>query len=161
MKKTAFLVMLSISIFGLVSCGVVNKETSRQQSNFKENYSIGSIVEAHQELLLEGSRGLSGSEAGPPEPFVQSQEVMILQVDSANATPLLEAIRSDIVEAIGNSGATILGSSGSDVRAEPIAHFSYSYGEEPFYGVLNIWGLQGEGNTLIIISEITESKTQK
>jgi hypothetical protein len=85
---------------------------------------------------------------------------MTLQVDSLNASPLLGAIQSDINEAIIRSGATIVGSSGRDIEPDPIAHFSYSYSEGPFYGVINIWGVRSEETTLILISEITESKTQ-
>lgn len=158
MKKITFLVTIIITILGLPGCGIVNEETSPDQSNFKQNYSIGSIIEAHQELLIEGPRTLSGQEAGPPEPFIQAQEEMILQVDSSNAPSLLEAIQSDIVEALNISEATIMGSSGSDLEPDPVAYFSYSYSDGLFYGVINIWGFQGEGNTFIIISEITESK---
>lgn len=160
MKRITSLITIIITILGFTSCGIVNKETPQDQSNFKQNYSIGSLIEAHQDLLMEGPRTLSGYEAGPPEPFIQGQEEMILQVDSSNMPLLLEALQSDIIEALSSSEATIQGSSGSDLKPDPVAHFSYSYREGPFYGVVNIWGLQGEGNTLIIISEITESKTQ-
>jgi hypothetical protein len=166
MKKIVFIVLVSITIFGLVGCGMVSREISREetspeQSTFKQNYSIGPIIKANQELLLEGPLALSGSEAGPREPFIQSQEEMVVQEDSANTSPLLVAIQSETEEAIRSSGATIVGSSGRDIEPDPIAHFSYSYSEGPFYGVINIWGLQGEGNTLIILSEITESNVQK
>jgi hypothetical protein len=161
MKRLAFLVTISLTILGLVGCGIVNQDVSKEQSDFKQNYSIGSIVEAHQELLLEGPRTLSGSEAGPPEPFIQSQEIMILQVDSANASELLAAIQSDLEENLRSNGAEIVGNSGRDIEPDPIAHFSYDYGEGSFYGIVNVWGLRGEGTTLIIISEVTEGKTQK
>ena len=157
--------LIIIIAFSLVGCGIVSREISREetspeQSTFKQSYSIGSIIKANQELLLEGPLAVSGSEAGPREPFIQSQEEMVVQVDSVNTSPLLAAIQSETEEAIRNSGATIVGSSGRDIKTDPIAHFSYSYSEGPFYGVINIWGLQGEGNTLIILSEITESNVQ-
>ncbi len=160
MKKILFLLTISITILGLAGCGTAQDSAWGEQSNFKQNYSLGQIIEAHQELLMEGPRTLSGSEAGPIEPFIQSQEEMILQVEPSNAAALLEAIRSDIHETLEKNSVRLLGSSGSDVNLDPVAHFSYSYGEGPFYGVINIWGFQGEGNTLIIISEITESKNQ-
>jgi hypothetical protein len=162
MEKITRLLIFIIT-FSLVGCGIVSREISREetspeQSTFKQNYSIGPIIKANQELLLEGPLALSGSEAGPREPFIQSQEQMVVQIDSANTSHLLAAIQSETEEAIRSSGATIVGSSGRDIKPDPIAHFSYSYSEGPFYGVINVWGLQSEGNTLILLSEITESK---
>jgi hypothetical protein len=162
MKKAARLLIGVILALGLVSCGVVGKaisgrETLPEQSNFKQAYSIGAIVETHKDLLLEGPRTLSGTQAGPRVPFVQSQENMIIQVDQENATTLIESIRSDIEETLLSSGATIVGSGGYDGQADPLAYFSYSYREGPFYGVINIWGVQGEDTQFMLISEITES----
>jgi hypothetical protein len=71
----------------------------------------------------------------------------------------MAALQTDITETINTSGATIVSSSGSDTQADPIAYFSYDYRQGPFYGVINVWGLRGEGTTFIIISQITESKT--
>jgi len=162
MKRIAQLLIGVIITLGLVSCGVIGKaisggETLPEQSTFKQTYSIGAIVEAHKDLLLDGPRTLSGSEAGPRVPFVQSQENMMIQVDQENATTLIESIRSDVEEALNNSGAIIMGSGGYDGQADPIAYFSYSYREGPFYGVINIWGVQGEDTQFMLISEITES----
>lgn len=90
-------------------------------------------------------------------PFVQSQENIMIQVDQENANTLIEAIRSDVEENLNNSGAIIMGSGGYGGQADPLAYFSYSYREGPFYGVINIWGVQGENTKFILISEITES----
>ena len=158
MIRTAQLLIVMMVIFGLISCGTRSKETSPEQSTFKEDFSIGLIIESHKDLLIEGSLALSGMEAGPREPFVQSHETMTIQVDSRNATTLFESIRSDVVETLSNSGATIVGSGGMDAQADPSAYFSYDYSEGPFYGVINIWGLQGEDTNFVIISQITESK---
>ncbi len=61
MKKAARLLVGVILALELVSCGVVGKAISGggpllEQSIFKQTYSIGAIVEAHQDLLLEGPR---------------------------------------------------------------------------------------------------------
>ena len=162
LKRTTELLSIVIMTIGLASCGIVSREISdgktlSEQSSFKQTYSIGSIVETHKELLLEGPRGLSGSQAGPREPFVQSQEVMIIQVNPDNATLLMEVIRSDIEEALSNGIATITGSGGFDGQANPIAYFSYSYKEGSFYGVIDVWGVRGEGTEFILISQVTES----
>jgi hypothetical protein len=145
---------------GLVGCSLASSQTAKQQSTFKQQFSIGSLVEDHQNLLMEGPRTLSGMEAGPPEPFKQSHEYLTLQVDSKNIATLMEALQSDITASINTSGATIVGNSGSDTQINPIAYFSYDYREGSFYGVINVWGLRGEGTTFTIISQITESQTQ-
>ena len=151
-----------ITTVGLVSCGIVSRQVSSvenlpEQSAFRQTYSIGSIVENHTDLLLEGQRTLSGREAGPRVPFVQNQEIMFVLADQNNATMLMEAIRSDIEETLHNSGATITGSGGFDGEANPVAYFSYSYQEGPFYGVLDIWGIRSEGTQFILNSQVTES----
>ena len=160
MKRTFRMIMVVFTIFGLVGCRIASRETSKQQSTFKQNFSIGLLVEGHQDLLIKGSRTLSGMEAGPPEPFEQSHEHMTLQVEAKNTPTLMEALRSDIAETINTSGAAIVGSSGSDAQADPIAYFAYDYREGPFYGVISLWGLRGEETTFIIISQITESKVR-
>ena len=162
MRRTVQLLMVMLTTCGLVSCGIVSREissleTPQEQSTFKQTYSIGPVIEAHKELLIDGPRALSGMEAGPREPFIQSHEYMVIQVDSDNATSLFESIRSDVGETLSNSGAMIEGSSGMDARANPIAYFSYSYTEGPFYGVVDVWGVRGEGTQFILISQVTES----
>ncbi len=82
---------------------------------------------------------------------------MIIQVNQENATTLIESIRSDIEETLNSSGAIIMGSGGFDGQSDPLAYFSYSYREEPFYGVITVWGVRGESNEFILISQITES----
>jgi len=161
MKKTARLIIVIITTFGLASCGIVSSEiataeTSAEQSAFKQNFSIGPAIEAHKELLIDGPRSLSGTEAGPREPFIQSHEYMVIQVDSDNATSFFDFIRSDIQETLSNSDAEITGSGGFDGQVNPIAYFSYSYSEGPFYGVIDVWGIRGEDNQFILISQITE-----
>jgi hypothetical protein len=162
MMSAIRLLITMITAFGLVGCGIVRREisgleTTKEQSTFKQTYSIGPIVENHKDLLLEGPRVLSGTEAGPRVPFVQSQETMSIQVDQDNVTLLMESIRSDIGETLHSSGATVTGSGGFDGRANPITYFSYTYIEGSFYGVVDVWGVRGEGAQFILISQVTES----
>ena len=161
MKFIVRILIVAMTTLGLGSCGFIGTdinsgEISPDQSKFKQDFSIGPIIEAHQELLIGGPRALSGMEAGPREPFIQSQEYITVGVDRNNASVLMQAIQSDIQDALITSGATILGG-GGDFQPESIAYFSHSYREGKFYGVINIWGIRGEGTTLIIIVEITES----
>jgi len=158
MKRNFQLIIYTLTILGLIGCSTASQETTKQQSTFKQNFSIGPLIEGHQDLLLEGSRALSGMEAGPREPFTQNNEYITIQIESDNTVALVEALRSDISEIINTSGANIVGSSGMNAQADPIAYFAYDYREGPFYGVINVWSIRGEGLTLTIISQITESK---
>ncbi|MCJ7702786.1 MAG: hypothetical protein MUO62_14480 [Anaerolineales bacterium] len=137
MKKSIQILILIATAYSLVSCGISRKitsgETTQEKSSFKESFSIGSIIEAHQDLLINGPRTLSGMEAGPREPFVQSHEYMTIQVDSDETTILFESITSDVEEALSNSGATIIGHGGNDAQLNPVGYFSYSYSEGPIY----------------------------
>lgn len=160
MKRTILLMTLMITLGSLFGCEVVRQESSSDQSRFKQNFSLGSIVINHSELLLEGPLASSGMEAGPRAPFTQSQEYMTVPISPENTTALLTSIQSDMQDSLSEYGANILGSSGNDKLANPIAYFSINYSEGSFYGTVNIWGVRGEGNTLILISEITESRTQ-
>ena len=163
MKRIVQILVIVTVFFSLLSCAILrqeisNNETLHEDSKFKKNFSIGAIVEAHKEFLIEGPRALSGMEAGPREPFIQSQEYMTLQVNPDNAHFLFEVITSDVEEFLSASGATIVGHSGNDAQLDPIGHFSYSYSEGSTYGVINVWGISGEDKQLILISQITESK---
>jgi len=162
MNRIARILISVIIAFGLVGCGIVGRNVSDEeripdQSQFKENFSIGTIIEDHQELLIDGPRTLSGMEAGPREPFVQRHEYMTIQIDQGNITTLLNSIQSDVEEALSNSGANIVGTGGTDAYADPIAYLSYSYNDGPLYGVIDVWAIRGEKMDLIIIAQITES----
>lgn len=160
MKRTVQLNIIFLVTFGLASCGIVGRQTgpreTPEQSKFKENFSIGTIIEAHEDLLIEAPRALSGMESGPREPFIQSQEYITMQVEQENIAVLMQIIQSDIQDVIIDSGAQQVGSGGSS-RFDEIANFSYSYREGSIYGVVNVWGVRGEETDLVIIVQITES----
>ena len=160
MKRTIQLTIIFVVTFGLVSCGIVSQKTSAaeipEQSTFKENFSIGDIIEAHTDLLVEGPRTLSGMEAGPREPFVQCQEYMVVQVDDDNAADLMQAIQADIQGELTSSGANILGG-GADFQPDAIAYFSQNYSDGEFYGAITVWAVKGPENNLNIIVLLTET----
>ena len=98
MKRMVHFLMFIIAALGLTSCGIVGRnissvERSADQSKFKENFSIGTIIEDHAELLIDGPRALSGMEAGPREPFVQRHETMTIQIDDAVKRVITIAVR--------------------------------------------------------------------
>lgn len=149
LKKTAFaLLILSISLFGCRS------ETT-PQSTFKETFSIGTIVEDNAQYLIPESRELFGSEYGAvDEPFTQKQEEITLQIDPDNLSAFVAAIQSGIEKSIVDSGANIVGRGSGGVTG---TSFSIQYREDQTYGVINVWGVRGEGTNFFLIVLITES----
>lgn len=159
MKQKLFVITLFIMIYSLAGCGT---ESRTEQSAFKTAFSLGSIVEANQQLLLPGPRTSSGSEAGPTEPFAQASEVMTVYIDATNVLAFMEAVQSGIQESIVRSGAELLGGGGSasgdptGALSAPV-HFSFSYREGEVFGSINVWGVPGAGSSLSLILTIVES----
>ena len=159
MKQLAWLVAVLLVIGGLAGCGSAARRT---ESAFKTSFSLGAIVEANKGSLMAGSRISSGTEAGPPEPFVQRHEGMIVQVDPAQASAFVDGVRSTVEGALIQSGARILGRGGDSrpgIDGEPVdpAYFWFGYSEDPVYGVMHVWAVPGEGTNLTLIALITES----
>jgi len=118
MKKTNFLFTLILFAIGLFGCG----NEMPTQSNFKANFSLDAIVEANEHLLLDEARSSSGTETGLREPFIQNYEEMTIQIDQANMSEFLTAVRTDVERAIIDSDAQMLGSEGGSNDTE---HFSF------------------------------------
>ena len=160
MKRKLFVIALLIVFCSVGGCGTENRA---EQSAFKATFSLGSIVDANEQFLLPGPRASSGSEAGPSEPFTQSSEVMIVQVDSTNAVAFVEAVQSGIQESLTSSHAELLGGGGS-ASQDPTGHlsdpvrFSFSYREGEVFGTINVWGVPGQGSSLILIVTIVEGQ---
>ncbi len=149
MQKSILVLVLLILSASLSGCG----SEVPSQSTFKENFTIGVIIEDNAQYLIPGSHELHGSEYGPPEPFTQKQEEIVFQIEPADLPVFLTAIRSGIDEAIINSGASIVGrgsGGGTDTS------FSIQYRANEAYGVINVWGIRGEGTTYTLIVLITE-----
>ena len=145
--------MLCFVILTLTGCGSSAKDNPGSQSVLWDNFSIGTIVEDNVIYLIPGSRQLVGSESGPPEPFTQKQEEMLIQIEPADLPTFITAIRLDIEEAIIDSGASIDGHSQGGTTG---TSFSISYREDNIYGVINIWGAPGEGTNYYLFMMITE-----
>jgi hypothetical protein len=159
MKRVALLVAVLLVIGSLAGCGNAAREA---ESAFKAGFSLGAIVKANKGSLMAGSRISSGTEAGPPEPFVQRHEGMIVQVDPAHASAFMDGVRTTVEETLIRSGARILGR-GGDARqvadGKPVdpTYFWFGYSEDAVYGVMHIWAVPGEGTSLTLIALITES----
>ena len=151
MKKTTLAFVMFILTISLFGCG---KEVPSQDT-FKEDFTIGVIVEDNAQYLIPGSRELSGSEYGSPDqPFTQKQEEMAIQIEESNLPEFIIAIRSDIEEAIIDSGASIVGR-GSGGLTE--ISFSTQYQADQVFGVIDVWGVRGKGTNFYLIVMITES----
>ncbi|UCC62502.1 MAG: hypothetical protein JSV36_17325 [Anaerolineae bacterium] len=64
-------------------------------------------------------------------------------------------MRFDIEQTLTSNGATIQGGGFGD-QAD-IKHFSVRYSEDETDGVINVWGVRGEGTSFTVIVLITES----
>jgi len=155
MKQFFHFIIICLIMVGLAGCSSPAKNDSASQSMFWNNFSIGTIVEDNTQYLSSEPRQLFGSESGPPEPFTQRQEEMILQIDQADLPTFLSALRSGIEEAIIDSGASIVGHGQGGVTG---TSFSISYRENDIYGVVNIWGARGEGTTYYLLAMVTEGR---
>jgi hypothetical protein len=142
------LLVVKVSLFG---CGRAAPTPS--QSAFKSNFSLNAVVENNKQFMLEEARHSSGAESGLQEPFVQSHEEMIIQIDPNNLSEFIAAIRSDIEQDIIVSDAHMLGSEGGLNDTE---HFSFSYSENEIQGTIHVWGIPGEDTKYTLIVLVTE-----
>jgi len=155
MKRFFHFITTCLIMVGLTGCVFPAKNDSAPQSVFWESFSIGTIVEENTQYLSSEPRQLFGSESGPPEPFTQKQEEMIIQINQADLPAFLSALRSGIEEAIIDSGASIVGHGQGGVTG---TSFSISYRENDIYGVANVWGAHGEGTTYYLLAMVTEGR---
>ena len=150
--KRFCLFMITISgILFLTGCRNNTVEPSRE---FYTNFSIGDIVVDNEGYLLPGSRVLNGSEAGPPEPFIQRYEEINFQIDEANQDKFLSAVKLDIQTAIIDSGATVQGyGQGGGTDSE---YFSFEYIQDQIFGTIHVWAVKGPGSNMNMIVLLTE-----
>ena len=151
MNKSRFMFVLLLTVVNLLGCGKAAQAS--QQSTFKANFSLNSVVENNKHFLQEETRYSSGSESGFREPFLQSHEEMTVQIAPKQVPEFMAAIRSDIEKRLIDSDTSILGSEGESNGAE---HFSLSYRENEVTGVIQVWGIPGEDTNFTIIVLITE-----
>lgn len=152
MKKLLPTLVLLILSFSLLGCG--NK--TLPQSTFKDNFTIGTIVEGNTQYLIPESRQAFSSEYGESEqPFSQKQEEMTLQIEAVNIPKFFTAVRSDIEETLVESGASIVGQGTDGVTG---SSFSIQYQQNQVYGTIFVWGVRGEETTYTLIVLITEKK---
>jgi hypothetical protein len=169
--------------FLIVLCSLGGCRNVGTQSAFMGGFSIASVIEANEQHLIAAHTVSSGTVSEPPVPFFQMDEVAIVQADATKVPAFMEAVRSDIEEALTGSGAEIVGRGGDhpehiekmltsqgletrgpsgdrqgqEVKLADIRGFSFRYRDGQADGAINVWGVRGEGTTLILIVLITES----
>lgn len=182
MKQSALLTLLIIAT-ALVGCGDVDRQGPQSPSAFMESFTIGSIIEANEQYLVAKHTVSSGTLSEPPSSFFQMHEQAIVDVDPAQVSPFMQAVRLDIEQALADSGAEIVGLGGDhpeelervlaeqgitrDARAEdrpsrPGAptegtYFSFRYSVGATQGAINVWGVRGQETSYTVIVLITES----
>jgi hypothetical protein len=144
--------VLLIAVVSLFGCRQTTQTPS--QSAFKANLSLNAVIENNKQFLLEEARHSSGAESGIQEPFIQSHEEMVIQINPNSVPEFMAAVRSDIEQAIIDSDARMLGSEGG---SNDTKHFSFSYSENEIQGTIHVWGVPGEDTNFTIIALITES----
>jgi hypothetical protein len=163
MKPFCFFIFILIGMIFPTGCGGNIEEPRRE---FYTNFSIGRIVDQNKEYLLEnptdssgellpGSRIVTGSEAGPPEPFIQRYEEINFQIDDADQTEFMLKIKMDIEREIVESGAEVQGyGQGGGTGSE---YFSFDYSYDQAYGTIHIWAVRGPDSNMNMIALLTEN----
>jgi hypothetical protein len=157
MKRFVFVLLIFVLFFGISSCA--GSVTGQERSTFYATFSLGEIVARQEQFLLPEARSLSGTEAGPTAPPYQKHEEMIVQIDPANISRFIEAVKADTQQAILDSGARIEGQGGSfqEPTGGPTDYISFRYSQDEVGGIINLYGVDGEGTNYIIILIITEN----
>ena len=162
MKRFFFSIIILIGILCLAGCINARDESSRV---FYTNFSIGEIVDQNKDFLLDsavdssggilpGSRIVTGSEAGPPEPFIQRYEEINFQIGEGDHTRFMLAVKTDIEREIVESGAEIKGyGQGGGPGSE---YFSFDYSYDQIYGTIHVWAVRGPESNMNMIALLTE-----
>ena len=151
MKHLTMVILIFIIAIILAGCESEDPEPSRE---FFSNFTIGEIIAENEAYLLESSRVLSGGSVGPPEPFVQRNEEISVQIEAANIPSFMQAVKSDIEKAVTDSGAQLQGYGTGSI--ESLEYFSLAYSQDESYGTIHVWGVPGEGTEFKIIVLLTE-----
>ena len=162
MKRFTFSTIILIGIVLLTGCTNAADEPSRA---FYANFSIGEIVHQNKDFLLDeavdssggllpGSRIVTGSEAGPREPFIQRYEEINFQIEEGDQAEFMLALKTDIEREIIERGADVKGfGQGGGIGSE---YFSFDYSYDQVYGTIHVWAVRGPEPNMNIIVLLTE-----
>lgn len=157
MRRLAIFFTLLLVSSTLYGCGITSGNDPASESAFFANFSLGSIIEANEAQLVSKGTLSSGAVSEPPTSFFRKEEVATIQIDPADIPGFMNSVRSDIDGALTNSGAIILGRGGVVGLPVDLQGFSVRYREDRSEGVINLWGVRGEGTTFYLIALIIKS----
>lgn len=165
MRRVIFLVAVLVVLASLGGCGNADGKERPSESAFMASFSLGPILEANEEHLIAKHISSGDSVSEPPVGFFQKHEVATVKVDESNASAFMEAVRSDIEQALASSGATIHGrgrggndGQGPEGELPNTDYYSLRYRQDRTEGAVNIWGVRGAGTNFVLIVLITESQ---
>jgi hypothetical protein len=152
----ALVVLVTVCV--LAGCG---SKVQASESDFMVAFSLGSIIEANKQFLSTQEIASGGTVSGPAQPFFQRREEAIVQVESSNIPAFMEAVQSGIERALTDHGFLIVGRGsgrqGPGVSPTDLVEFDLRYSDSQVDGIVNVWGVRGQGTGLILIALITES----
>jgi hypothetical protein len=124
-------------------------------------FSLGSILEANKQFLSTQEIASGGTVSGPTRPFFQRREEAIVQIEPSESPAFMEAVQADIERSLIDSGAKIVGRAsgrqGPGVSPTDIVELDIRYSDGRTDGVVNVWGVRGQGTSWILIVILTES----
>ena len=153
MKRTGLSIILLFFIASLSGCGIA-VSTIASPSNVMKSVSLEALISANQGDLISQADLSSTTVFEPGTDFFQKGEGARLQLDPADITTFMDGVRSEIEQSIASSEAEIIGSGGGGL--DDGSSFSIRYREDGVDGVINVWGVRGEGNSFTLILLITE-----
>ncbi len=155
MKRKVFVLISLILLLSNTGCGNVEDTPIEPSNSFAEEFSIRDILDVN-EMHLITIETVSGSKTESFFPLYYKNEEAIVQLDPENEVAFMEAVWSDVQAAIRKSGALI---DSADKRAvEKAEHFSCKYNDGEMSGLIDMWGVQGQGTEYTLIVLIVESK---
>jgi len=152
MKRTGFSIVLLVLIVFMSGCGIV-VSTTASPSNVMKSVSLEALISANQGDLISQADLSSTTVFEPGTDFFQKEEQAWLELDPTNISAFMGAVRSEIEGSIASSEAEIIGTGGG---LDDGSSFSIRYREDGVDGVINVWGVRGEGNSFTLILLITE-----
>lgn len=153
MKRTGLSVILLLLIAFLPGCGIT-VSTTASPSDVMQSVSLEALISANQGYLISQADLSSATVYEPGIDFFQKEEQAWLELDPVNLSAFMNAVRSEIEQSIASSEAEIIGRGGGGL--DDGGSFSIRYREDEVDGVINVWGVRGEGNSFTLILLITE-----
>lgn len=154
MKNIAIIVLIGAAIWGLNSCGFTINSKDTPESTFLAEFSLGPVIEGQTELLIARNDLSSSSVADRTAGFYQKEETAEVQIEPENISPFIFAVRSEIEDNLQSWGAEIVGSGVGGLQKAP--GYSIRYTLDGKNGVVNLFGVQGDGTNFYLLMLITE-----